>query len=56
MVIIMPEIYMIKGYKARSAEKRLMGVSLGENQEQTWKTSSPSGVTQDMFNLPSEEL
>lgn len=56
MVILMPKIFVIKGYKARLTEKRLMGISPGENQEQTCKTSSPSGVSQDMVNSPSEEL
>lgn len=56
MDILMPKIYIIKGYKARLTEKRLMGISPGENQEQTCKTFSPSGVSQDMVNSPSEEL
>lgn len=56
MVILMPKIYIIKEYKARLTEKRLMGISPRKNQEQTSKTSSPSGVTQDMVNSPSEEL
>ena len=56
MDILMPKIYIIKGYKARLTEKRLMGISPGENQEQTCKTFSPSGVSQDMLNSFSDKF
>lgn len=52
----MPKIYIIKEYKARLTERKAHGDKSKEKPGTNFKTSSPSGVTQDMVNSPSEEL